>query len=77
MANPSDIKPVRVDAQYKRDIERAHAEGKIEGRQAAREEMINFMQKKYMSHDVERGSAKGQAILQLTRELCELLRPSR
>lgn len=77
MTRPSDIKPLQPDALYKRDIQLAHAEGKQEGRSEVRQELISFLQKKYLDPSVERGSDGGKAILEVTRAVCEFLQPKR
>lgn len=39
------------------------------GRQEMKVEALTFLQEQYMSKEVERGSAEGEAILKLTRDL--------
>ena len=54
---------------YQADLERARAEGKAEGRAEARKEFLNWLNKEYLKPNVQRGGEKGQAILQVTRDL--------
>jgi hypothetical protein len=64
----------KVSQQYLRDITNARAEGYQEGRDAARSEVIDFLQKRYMDPHNQRGSEGGVAILKITREIVELLK---
>ena len=77
MTLPSDMPIRRVDPAYKRDIDRARAEGVAEGRSAARKEIVDHLQKMYLDPKVERGSDRGSAILEVTREICNFIRPKR
>ena len=71
MATPtpaSILKSVSQDAGYKRDLERAFAEGRKEGRSEARAEIIEWLQREYMKDGVSRAGERGAALLQVARD---------
>lgn len=45
-----------------------------DGKTACRDQVLNWLEVQYMKKDVARGSERGSAILQLTRELAEMLK---
>jgi hypothetical protein len=55
-------------------MQQIREEGRLEGRAQAREEMLSWLEKRYMNNDVERGGPVGEAILKITRELSEHFR---
>lgn len=51
------------------DLSPLFKNGVQQGRTQMKVEALTFLQEKYMSKEVERGSAEGEAILKVVREL--------
>lgn len=49
--------------------------GVQEGRLQARKEVLTFIEEKYMSDTIERGSEEGNALLAVAREVSQFLKP--
>lgn len=59
---------------YRRDIDRAREEGRKDGKEALRKEVLDFLQREYMSPKIERGDNRASAILEVTRGLSQYLK---
>jgi hypothetical protein len=73
-AKPSDVAgPVlKGSPQYKRDIERAHSEGVVEGREQCRHETLTFLQERYMGLE-STATPEARAILEITKVLSNFI----
>lgn len=72
MAKKGPRLPVRVNLttdEVNRLIDEARAEGVNDGRKELQIKINNWLQEKYLDREVEKGSPKGEAILQIAREL--------
>lgn len=62
------------ERKYDKDIERARSEGFREGRSRAHTEMLEWLNKEYMSPSVDRSSDRAKSILGLTLEMGKYFR---
>lgn len=78
MPSPKDVashlKLTPQEVKYNRDIQRAHDEGFTEGKEALRKEAMDFLEREYMSRQINRGDGKASAILEVTRGLSQYLK---
>ena len=70
----SQLKQTPEQVKYSQDILRAREEGRREGKEALRKEVLDFLQREYMNPNITRGDGKASAILEVTRGLSEYLK---
>lgn len=59
---------------HQNPIVKAHLDGKREGRREIRVEVLTFLESKYLEPDVVRETPLAEQLLQMVRELSELMR---
>ena len=69
---PQDRRP--DNDQIKRAFDDGYKQGVVEGKRSVKTMVLTFLQKEYMSKEVERGSQFGKDILELTARLSKLLK---
>ncbi len=61
----------RMGAVYNEGFDEGRRQGLKEGKEAAREQMLEWLQQEYLKPTITRGSAPGIAILELARRMSQ------